>query len=178
MKTPKTALFACWVALTLGMPALAKAPSYNLLDVASASGQFKLFLKLVKDAGLLKTLEAKGPYTVFAPTDQAVSKLSKETWKSLLNDKPKLKKLVLNHIFKGRLTSAGLVALDGKTIVTAEGTRIRISAKGNKTSIGIARVAQLNLTASNGVIHAIDTVLFPSVRGKPVSTGAGGMGGG
>ena len=134
-------------------------PTKNIVETAVAAGQFKTLTSLVKKAGLAKTLQAKGPYTVFAPTDAAFAKVPPSTLKALGNDRAKLRAVLLYHVAKGKLTAAKVVKR--QSIKTVNGQAVRIRVRDGKVYVGGARVTTPNIGASNGVIHVINRVLIP-----------------
>ena len=114
---------------------------------------------LLKQAGLVKTLKGKGPYTVFAPTDKAFSKVPKATLDALAKDKAKLRSVLLYHVAKGKLTASKVVKRS--SIKTLNGQRVRVRVRDGKVFVGGARVITPDVAASNGVIHVINKVLIP-----------------
>jgi uncharacterized surface protein with fasciclin (FAS1) repeats len=126
---------------------------------AIAAGQFKTLSSLLRKAGLAGTLEGKGPYTVFAPTDAAFAKVPKATLASLAKNKAKLRAVLLYHVVKGKVTAAQAMKLHSAK--TLEGKPVSIRVSGGKVIVGGATVVKANVTASNGVIHVIDKVLVP-----------------
>lgn len=131
----------------------------NLVQTARAAGQFKTLASLLQKAGLAGTLEGKGPYTVFAPTDAAFAKVPKATLASLAKNKPKLRAVLLYHVVKGRVTAAQAMKLHSAK--TLEGQPVSIRLSGGKVIVGGATVVKANVMASNGVIHVINKVLIP-----------------
>ena len=131
----------------------------NIVETARAAGKFKTLTSLLERAGLAKTLQAKGPYTVFAPTDAAFAKVPKATLARLGRDKAALRKVLLLHVAEGRLTAAKVTKRD--SVKTLNGQRLSIRVRAGKVFVGGARVVTANVTASNGVIHAINKVLLP-----------------
>jgi len=131
----------------------------NVVQTAVAAGQFKTLASLLTKAGLVTTLEGKGPFTVFAPTDAAFAKLPKATLASLANNKAKLRAVLLYHVVKGKVTAAQAVKLHSAK--TLEGKSLSIRASGGKVIVGGATVIKANVLASNGVIHVINKVLIP-----------------
>jgi uncharacterized surface protein with fasciclin (FAS1) repeats len=131
----------------------------NIVETAVAAGKFKTLTSLVKKAGLAKTLQGKGPYTVFAPTDAAFAKVPKATLDALAKDKAKLRSVLLYHVAKGKLTARKVVKRD--SVKTLNGQRVRIRVRNGKVFVGGARVTTADVTASNGVIHVINKVLIP-----------------
>ena len=131
----------------------------NIVQTAVAAGQFKTLVKLVKQAGLAGTLQGKGPFTVFAPTDAAFAKVPKSTLAALAKDKAKLRAVLLYHVAKGKLTAAKVVTLH--SIKTLNGQSLKVRVNHGTVTIGGARVIKADIGASNGVIHVINTVLIP-----------------
>ncbi len=131
----------------------------NLVQTAVAAGQFKTLASLLQMAGLTGTLEGKGPFTVFAPTDAAFAKVPKATLASLAKNKAKLRAVLLYHVVKGRVTAAQAMKLH--TAKTVEGQSLPIKVSGGMVIVGGATVIKANVFASNGVIHVINKVLIP-----------------
>jgi uncharacterized surface protein with fasciclin (FAS1) repeats len=131
----------------------------DIVETAVAAGQFDTLASLLKQAGLVKTLKGKGPYTVFAPTDKAFSKVPKATLDALAQDKTKLRAVLLYHVAEGKLTAGKVVKR--KSIRTLNGQRVRVRVRGDKVRVGGARVITPDVRASNGVIHVINKVLIP-----------------
>jgi len=131
----------------------------NLVQTAVAAGQFKTLASLLQKAGLAGTLEGKGPFTVFAPTDAAFAKVPKATLASLAKNKAKLRAVLLYHVVKGKVTAAQAMKLESAK--TLEGKSISIRTSGGKVIVGGATVVKANVLASNGVIHVINKVLIP-----------------
>ncbi len=131
----------------------------NIVQTAIAAGQFKTPTKLVKEAGLAGALQAKGPYTVFAPTDAAFAKVPKATLAALAKDKAKLRAVLLYHVAKGKLTAAKVVKLHA--IKTLNGQSLKVRVSHGTVTVGGARVITADIGASNGVIHVINKVLIP-----------------
>jgi uncharacterized surface protein with fasciclin (FAS1) repeats len=134
-------------------------PRKDIVQTATAAGQFKTLTSLLKSAGLAKTLKGKGPYTVFAPTDAAFAKVPKSTLNALAKDKAKLRAVLLYHVVKGKLTAAKVVKLHSAK--TLNGQKVRITVRAGKVRVGGARVTATDVAASNGVIHVLDRVLIP-----------------
>ena len=131
----------------------------NLVQTAVAAGQFKTLASLLQKAGLAGTLEGKGPFTVFAPTDAAFAKVPKATLASLAKNKAKLRAVLLYHVVKGKVTAAQAMKL--RSAKTLQGKSISIRASGGTVIAGGATVVKANVLASNGVIHVINKVLIP-----------------
>jgi uncharacterized surface protein with fasciclin (FAS1) repeats len=146
--------------LTVGAPAdTTRAPGKDIVQTAAAAGKFKTLTSLLKQAGLAKTLEGKGPYTVFAPTDAAFAKVPNATLEALGKDTAKLRSVLLYHVVKGRLTAAEVTKR--RAVKTLNGQRAAIRVRGGKVFVDGARVVTPDVTASNGVVHVIDKVLLP-----------------
>ena len=117
---------------------------------------------LLKRAGLVSTLQKPGPYTVFAPTDAAFKKVPKATLNALLQDKAKLKAVLLYHVLAGKLTATKVVKL--RSAKTLNGASVQFRVAGSKVFVNTARVTKTDIMASNGVIHVINRVLIPAGR--------------
>jgi uncharacterized surface protein with fasciclin (FAS1) repeats len=131
----------------------------DIVQTAVAAGKFKTLTALLKQAGLAKTLQGRGPYTVFAPTDAAFAKVPKKTLAALAKNRAKLRAVLLYHVAKGRLTAAQV--LKRSSIKTLDGQSLRVRVKGGHVLVGTARVVTPDIAASNGVIHVINSVLIP-----------------
>ena len=140
-------------------------PSGNIVQVAQSAGQFNTLLAAVQAAGLASTLEGPGPFTVFAPTDAAFAKIPKSTLDSVLADKATLTKILTYHVLPGKVTSDQIT--NGQTAQTVEGQSVTFAVNGNSVKVNDANVVQADVLASNGVIHAIDTVLMPPAVTMP-----------
>ena len=131
----------------------------DIVDTAVAAGSFKTLVAAVTAAGLVETLKGNGPFTVFAPTDEAFAKLPKGTVEALLADIPKLTSILTYHVVSGKVTAGQVVELsEAKTI---QGSMVKIDAS-NGVMINNSKVVAADVMASNGVIHVIDTVLIPA----------------
>ena len=161
MRRAQIVLAACaLIAVTaVSTAGAATTPRKNLVETAGAAGQFKTLTSLLKTAGLARTLEGKGRYTVFAPTDAAFAKVPKSTLAALAKDKAKLRAVLLYHVVKGRLSAAKVVKL--RSARTLNGQKVRITVRAGKVRVGGARVTATDIGASNGVIHVLDRVLIP-----------------
>jgi uncharacterized surface protein with fasciclin (FAS1) repeats len=131
----------------------------NLVQTAVAAGQFKTLTKLLKTAGLAGTLAKKGPFTVFAPTDAAFSKVPKKTLNTLLKNKAKLRAVLLYHVVAGKVTSEQVVKLNSAKTLNGKSVRIKVS--GQTVFVNTAKVTTPDVMASNGVIHIVNRVLIP-----------------
>jgi uncharacterized surface protein with fasciclin (FAS1) repeats len=131
----------------------------NIVQVASEAGSFNTLLAAAEAAGLSETLSTEGPFTVFAPTDEAFSKLPAGTVESLLENPDALRQILLYHVVSGKVESGQVVQLD--RVTTLQGGTLSVDTS-NGVRIGNANVVAADVMASNGVIHVIDTVLIPS----------------
>jgi uncharacterized surface protein with fasciclin (FAS1) repeats len=147
-------------ALTLPINTLNAAEAKTIVDVAAGAGQFKTLVAAVKAAGLAETLSGKGPFTVFAPTDEAFAKLPAGTVENLLKpeNKQKLAGILTYHVLAGKVMAADVKTMSAKTV---NGKEAPIKVDGGKVTIGAANVVKTDVGASNGVIHVIDAVLLP-----------------
>ena len=143
------------IALTAG--ATFTAMAQDIVDTAVKAGNFKTLVAAVQAAGLVDTLKGPGPFTVFAPTDEAFAKIPKATLDGLLADKAALSKVLTYHVVSGKVMAADVKA--GK-VKTVEGQELTVTTKGG-VMVDNAKVVATVVAASNGVIHAIDTVLMP-----------------
>lgn len=132
----------------------------DIVDTAVAAGSFKTLAAALEAGGLIEALKGEGPFTVFAPTDEAFAKLPEGTVKSLLKpeNKNKLVAILKYHVVAGKVTAEQVVKLDGAK--TLSGKEVQISAKGG-VKINDASVVKADIMTSNGVIHVIDRVLLP-----------------
>ena len=135
----------------------------DIVDTAVAAGNFKTLVTAVKAADLVDTLKSKGPFTVFAPTDDAFAKLPKGTVEGLLKDTPKLKAVLTYHVVPGKVMAADVVKL--KTAKTVQGQDVKIDASKwhlhKNVKINDANVIKADIVTDNGVIHVIDKVILP-----------------
>ena len=143
------------IALTLGMSVSAFAQ--DIVDVAVKAGSFKTLVTAVQAAGLVDTLKGPGPFTVFAPTDEAFAKVPKATLDALLKDKAALTKVLTYHVVPGKVMAADVKAGMVKTV---QGQELTIATTGGVMVDG-AKVIATDVAASNGVIHVIDSVMLP-----------------
>ncbi len=134
------------------------AASMNIVDTAVAAGNFKTLVAALQAAGLVDTLNGAGPFTVFAPTDEAFAKLPPGTVEALLKDKTKLVEILTFHVVSGKVTSGDVVKLTSAKTVSGKTAEIDTS---NGVRVDGALVVKADILASNGVIHVIDTVMIP-----------------
>lgn len=139
----------------------------DIVDTAVGAGKFNTLVAAVKAAGLVETLKGKGPFTVFAPTDEAFAKLPKGTVEELLKpeNKDKLVAILTYHVVPGRVMAADVVKL--KSAKTVQGQEVTIAVKGGTVSVDAAKVVKTDISCSNGVIHVIDSVILPKEPAKP-----------
>jgi len=131
----------------------------DIVDTAVAAGSFKTLAKALDAAGLIPTLKGAGPFTVFAPTDEAFAKLPAGTLEALLKDKAKLTAVLTYHVVPGKVMAADVVKLkDAKTV---QGQSIKIDTSMGGVKVNGANVIKTDIVASNGVIHVIDSVILP-----------------
>jgi uncharacterized surface protein with fasciclin (FAS1) repeats len=139
----------------------------DIVDTAVADGRFTTLATALTAADLVDTLKGSGPFTVFAPTDEAFAKLPAGTLDSLLADKEALSKVLTYHVVGGKVMAADVVKLSSAN--TVAGIPVSIKVEGDKVMVGDAQVIITDIEASNGVIHVIDTVLLPPAA-APVSS--------
>lgn len=130
----------------------------DIVDTAVAAGNFKTLATALGAAGLVDTLKGKGPFTVFAPTDEAFAKIPKADLDALIADKAKLTRVLTYHVVAGKVMAADVVKLSEAT--TVEGSKVRINTQ-DGVKVNNAKVIATDIAASNGVIHVIDTVILP-----------------
>jgi len=134
---------------------------HDIVDTAVAAGSFKTLAAAVTAAGLVPTLKSAGPFTVFAPTDEAFAKLPAGTVEALLKDIPKLTAILTYHVVAGKVMAADVVTLDGKSAKTVNGGEVKISTGGGVKLNGTANVVKTDIECTNGVIHVLDAVILP-----------------
>ena len=155
----RIALLVTLCAAALVPAAQAAAPTKNIVETAQAAGSFTTLVKLATDAGLAGALTGKGPLTVFAPTDAAFAKVPKSTLAALAKDKKALRRVLLYHVVKGKVTSGKVVTL--RSAKTLAGPAVKIRVSGKTVRVNASKVTAVDVMASNGVIHVIDRVLLP-----------------
>lgn len=131
----------------------------TIVEVASEAGNFKTLVAAVKAAGLVETLSGPGPFTVFAPTDEAFAKLPAGTVEALLKDKEKLTKILTYHVVAEKVMAKEVTQMSSAK--TVQGGEVMVKTDGGQVMINDAAVVKADIEASNGVIHVIDTVLMP-----------------
>lgn len=145
------------IASLLAFGALSAAHAKDIVDTAVAAGSFKTLVTAVQAAGLVDTLKGPGPFTVFAPTDEAFAKIPKADLDALLKDKAKLTAVLTYHVVPGKVMAKDVKA--GK-VKTVQGGELTVSTTGG-VKVDNANVVKTDIAADNGVIHVIDTVVLP-----------------
>ena len=135
---------------------------HDIIDTAVAAGSFKTLAAALAAANLVETLKGAGPFTVFAPTDEAFAKLPAGTVESLLKDIPKLTAILTYHVVAGKVLAADVMTMDGQSAKTVNGATLAISTKDGVKLNGSATVVKTDIACTNGVIHVIDSVLLPA----------------
>lgn len=136
----------------------AAALAADIVETAASAGTFKNFVAALKSTDFNETLKNPGPYTVFAPTDEAFSKISKDTWASISQDKTKLEHVLAHHVIPGKVLVKEIKPGKAKTV---EGDMMTLTSDNGKVTVNGANVTQSDIEAENGVIHAIDSVILP-----------------
>jgi uncharacterized surface protein with fasciclin (FAS1) repeats len=131
----------------------------NIVETAVNAGSFNTLVTAVKEAGLVETLSGPGPFTVFAPTDDAFAKLPDGTIPALLQNKEKLTAILTYHVVSGKVMASDVVNLDSAK--TVNGKSLAIKVKDGKVMVDNAMVIKTDIVCSNGVIHVIDAVVLP-----------------
>lgn len=138
-------------------------PEKSIVEIASSDKQLSTLVTALQTAGLVETLQGPGPFTVFAPTNDAFNKLPAETLQSLL--KPENKQMLVDiltyHVKSGKLDSSQIEKLNGQEIQMLNGKPAKIEVKNGKVYIDNAQIIQKDIVASNGIIHIIDAVILP-----------------
>lgn len=151
----------------VGLLSVRPAQAQDIVGVAMSDPQFSTLVAAVKAAGLVDTLQGKGPFTVFAPTNAAFAKLPKGTVESLLKpeNKKKLVAILTYHVLPGKVMAANVVALKRPTqIATVNGAKVRVNPK--TLMVDNAKIIKTDIAADNGVIHVINAVILPKMHAK------------
>jgi uncharacterized surface protein with fasciclin (FAS1) repeats len=135
---------------------------HDIIDTAVAAGSFNTLAAALTAANLVDTLKGAGPFTVFAPTDEAFAKLPAGTVESLLNNIPKLTAILTYHVIAGQVMAADVMTMDGQAAATVNGATLAISTKDGVKLNDITNVVTTDIACTNGVIHVIDSVLLPA----------------
>ena len=159
-KIVQIGIVAALVAVS-GARSVAQAPSKDIVETAVAAGSFTTLAKALQAAGLVETLKGKGPFTVFAPTDEAFAKLPAGTLEALLKpeNKAKLTRILTSHVVAGKVGSAQVVKM--KSAKAVSGVTLAITTSGKTVMVDNATVVKTDIAASNGIIHVIDSVIVP-----------------
>ena len=160
----KKTAFLMTASLLLSPLALAQtdtmaAPTQTIAGIVSSDPDFSTLLAAVKAAGLVDTLSGDGPFTVFAPTNEAFAKIPSDQLNALLNDPAKLKSVLLYHVVSGKVMAADVMSMTSAD--TVEGAPLNIMVNGDTVMVNDATVTKTDIMATNGVIHVIDTMLMP-----------------
>jgi uncharacterized surface protein with fasciclin (FAS1) repeats len=134
------------------------APTKNIVDTVSAGNRFTTLAAAINTAGLTTELAAKGPFTIFAPTDEAFKKLPPGAYDNLLKDAGKLKAILNYHVVSGHFMARDLKSGE---VTTAQGTPLTALVSSSEVRVNGARVTQADMVATNGIVHAIDAVIMP-----------------
>ncbi|MDZ7672811.1 MAG: fasciclin domain-containing protein [Halanaerobiales bacterium] len=133
----------------------------DIVDTAIEADGFNTLVTAVQEAGLVEALKAEGPYTVFAPTDEAFANLPEGTLDNLLANPDQLKNVLLFHVIEGKVMAEDVLGMDGAMVETLLGETVKISIKDGMVYINDAQVITTDIETSNGVIHVINKVLVP-----------------
>ncbi len=135
---------------------------HDIIDTAVAAGKFNTLAAALTAAGLVDTLKGAGPFTVFAPTDEAFANLPAGTDKALLADIPKLTAILTYHVVAGKVMASDVVSLNGKSATTVNGADVAISTDDGVKLNGSVNVITTDIECINGVIHIVDAVILPA----------------
>ena len=152
------------MATVLSTSAVAQSPSKDIVDTAVGAGKFKTLVAAVKAAELVDVLKGDGPFTVFAPTDEAFKKVPEAALKDLLKpeNKKKLQSILTFHVVSGKVMAADVVKLSKAK--TVQGQEVKIETKDGNVMVNGAKVVKTDIACKNGVIHVIDTVIMPKAE--------------
>ena len=151
---------AVMMLVVAALPAAAQGEK-NIVEIAAGDDRFETLVAAVQAAGLVETLQGEGPFTVFAPTDDAFAALPEGTVDALLQDTETLSKILTYHVVSGNVMAADVVGLDGQDVGTVQGENVMVKVDGGNVMINDANVIITDIVASNGVIHVIDKVIIP-----------------
>jgi uncharacterized surface protein with fasciclin (FAS1) repeats len=167
MKIVTISMIAALFLLVATAGAAEKTAQKNIIETAIAAGNFNTLVEAVQVAGLEDTLKSPGPFTVFAPNDDAFFKMSKGETNALLENKTELTRILTYHVVLGTVMSSGLK--DGISVKTVEGSNLKIKISDGTVMVNGAKVIKPDINASNGVIHVIDTVLMPPTAAEEMA---------
>lgn len=139
----------------------AENPTRNIVEIAVGAGSFNTLVAAVQAAGLVETLSGEGPFTVFAPTDEAFARIPEADLQALLADKEALTAVLTYHVVPGKVMAADVISLSSAT--TVNGQDVEIKVRDGKVTIDGANVVSTDIEATNGVIHVIDQVILPQM---------------
>ena len=162
MSITMIALMSVTIFAQMDTKMVSKAVKNDIVQTAISAGNFTTLATALTEAGLVDALKGDGPFTVFAPTDEAFKNLPKGALDNLLKDKEALKNVLLYHVVSGNVSSKDVVKLDKAT--TLNGSDLKIMTKNGKVMINDADVIGADVEASNGIIHVIDKVLLPPTK--------------
>jgi uncharacterized surface protein with fasciclin (FAS1) repeats len=145
--------------LVAAMAGPASAQPKDIVDTAVAAGSFKTLAKLLTDAELIDVMKAPGPYTVFAPTDEAFAKVPKDVLDGLAKDKAKLQEVLKYHVLTSKWTTDDIKLV--KQTGTVQGKAVSFGTSGATMTVNGAKIVKPNVDCSNGMVHVIDAVLLP-----------------
>ncbi len=160
----KLSMLAAGAMLAVAAPSVSQAQDKDIVETAVAAGSFKTLAKLLTDAGLIETLKGPGPFTVFAPTDEAFAKVPAATLAALGKDKAALKNVLLYHVVAGKVMASDVVKLNGKGAKTVQGAEAKVALMDGQVMVNNAHVVTADIVAKNGVIHVIDAVILPPAK--------------
>ncbi len=152
-------LLVAVVALGVALASPAFAQPKDIVDTAVAAGSFKTLAKLLTDAELIGVMKGPGPYTVFAPTDEAFAKVPADVLAGLAKDKAKLQEVLKYHVLTSKWTTDDVKLV--KQTGTAQGKSVTFGASGGALTVNGAKIVKANVDCTNGMIHVIDAVLLP-----------------
>jgi uncharacterized surface protein with fasciclin (FAS1) repeats len=152
-------LLVAVVAVVLAAAVPAAAQPKDIVDTAVAAGSFKTLAKLLTDADLIGVMKGPGPYTVFAPTDEAFAKVPKDVLDGLAKDKAKLQEVLKYHVLTSKWTTDDIKLV--KQTGTAQGKAVAFGTSGGTLTVNGAKVVKPNIDCTNGMVHVIDAVLLP-----------------
>src|SRR6187431_296423 len=161
MKRLVVKALATMLLATAGIGGAARAQSKDIVETAVAAGSFTTLAKALEAAGLVETLKGAGPFTVFAPTDEAFAKLPAGTLEALLKpeNKPKLRRILTSHVVAGKVMAADVIKISSAKAVS--GDTLTIATRDGGVTVDGAKVVKTDISATNGVIHVIDSVIVP-----------------
>ena len=155
----KHLLLAAGLGLVAAMAVPASAQPKDIVDTAIAAGSFKTLAKLLTEADLVGVMKGPGPYTVFAPTDEAFAKVPKEVLDGLAKDKKKLQDVLTYHVLTSKWSTDDIKLV--KQTGTAEGKSVQFGTSGGALTVNGAKIVKADIDCTNGMVHVIDTVLLP-----------------